>query len=247
MGYSVAILFRNILSMIAVAVLASACSRYALPPPVSMSKFVRDPSIEELNGKVAFTSTMGVMVLTDRDEESKNTEPMPPFFGSEGALSVWLGEHYDLTLSVHSALLMALEGNLVYATDEYRLGFIHGVGMAIGGTLWESVENFDGDLFYNLSAGFMAQVRVQPMNTFFLGLRYTYASWEQFGSELEELAPEPTHYISGAIGFTWSSGSFRSTIELMVHYGHSWFDVMGGGVTSDVVIILPSFTFAAEY
>ena len=114
---------------LAVTALASGCVGPGLPPPLSVTRFAHLPRsrVPSLGGKVS--ATAGVVA----DGQDRVAGDSIAGFDGEGALSLWVGPGYDLTLA-SSGYMTEAEGNLRLTRGPLRLGLLHGVGLAVAVT-----------------------------------------------------------------------------------------------------------------
>ncbi|MHC4716133.1 MAG: hypothetical protein ACYS5V_04130 [Planctomycetota bacterium] len=236
------------------AVFLISCVSPNIPPPMSFAKFVRDPGEGRKSGKVSFTTGAAII---GQDPESDNPdadfESVFYLFPVEGAMSMWLTKHYDLTFSVGSPFVMGLEGNVSFvATDTVRLGLIHGFGLAFMGNFTGYEGDWAGALYPDLSAGLFFQHTHPGIGSTFVGFKYTYGTYALLGGDPDYPDESSnTHYITWGIGHSFTTGRLRVTPEFIMCYGawHWEYDdpEYGGEGDSDLFAFILSATFAAAY
>ena len=217
----------------------------------------RDPGEGRTSGKVSFST--GTAIVGEKDK-SEDVDPSRDdftsyfyFFPVEGSLSLWLLENYDLTLSVGAPFVMGLEGNLSIAPSEsVRVGIIHGMAFAFMGQFTGYEGDWSGEFLPDLSAGLFLQFSTAGIGTTFLGFKYSYGMYSQLGGPDDyQKDLSETHYISWAIGHSFTTGRLRITPEFMMCYG-DWHweyrdDDYPGEGDSDLYAFALSITFAAAY
>lgn len=251
---------RNSTARLPAALLAAiflfSCVSPNIPPPMSFAKFVRDPGENRTSGKVSFSTGAAIVGEDDGSPDTPFGESEFNsyfyFFPVEGALSAWLLDNYDLTFSVGVPFVMGLEGNFSFvATDTFRLGFIHGLGLAFMGDFSGYEDDWAGALYPDLSAGLFMQYN-NKIGSAFLGIKYTYGMYEPLGGSSE--SPDPTsntHYITWAVGHSFVAGRLRITPEFVMTWG-DWHweypdpDYPNEG-DSELMAFILSATFAAAY
>lgn len=226
------------------------------PPPMSFSKFVRDPGEGRKSGKVSFSTGAAAGIEKPIGEDDPLTGQSRSYlllFPSEGALSMWLGEYYDLTLSVGASLNLGVEGNLSLAlSDAFRLGLVHGVGLAFMGDLAGDGEHRQGYLYPGFSAGIFAQYSHSGIGAAFLGIKYTYGMYAPVGGDPGQIDPDSaTHYITWSIGHSFVAGRLRITPEFVMGYGDWHWENNDPRVpaerNSDLFAFILLITLAAAY
>jgi hypothetical protein len=235
--------------------LCAACVVSTAPPPMSLARFARDPGGESAGGKVAVGTGLLIYGTQDDEDEDDDFNSIFYFFPVEGALSFWLDDMYDLSLSFHSGMTGGLEGNLVLVNNEqFRLGIMHGLALGFGGDMIGYEGKWLGGLWADFSAGLFFQVNRGADGAFFAGAKYTYALFEPLGGEDDPDMQEPeswTHYVSWSLGYMVVSGGLRITPEFIFSYGDWNRELTYGPDTfksdADIWIILPSLSFAAAY
>jgi hypothetical protein len=217
---------------------------------MSLAKFVRAPSGDDDSGAVGFTTGMAIVEQYDLydTEEPDDFESNFYFFPTEGALSFWLAEYYDLTLSVNMNALAFLEGSLGADLGGVRVALLHGVGVG----MWGEATGYDGDWSgafpYAFSGGLLIQTTLWKSGALFLGCRYTYASAEGLGEAADSETDEWAHYVTGSLGYTFALGALRITPEFILSYGHFYRDRPEEPTYDDGAwVIIPTINFAASF
>jgi len=226
------------------------------PPPLSFSKFVRDPGEDRKSGKISFSTGAAAGIEQPIGEDDPRTGESRSYlllFPSEGALSMWLGEYYDLTFSVGASLNLGVEGNLSLAlSDALRLGFVHGVGLSFMGDITSRGDYWTGYIFPGFSAGMFMQYSHSGIGAAFLGIKYTYGIFARLGGDPRQADPDSgTHYISGSVGHSFLAGRLRITPEFIMCYG-DWHYEDNNQVTPternfDLFAFILLITLAAAY
>jgi hypothetical protein len=217
---------------------------------MSLAKFVRAPASDEA-GVVGFSTGVAIVDhpdLSGINGGSEDFEGSFYFFPFEGALSLWLGEYYDLSLSVNSTSMLFLEGSLGIDLGGVRVALLHGVGV----DMWDQVSGPDtgwvGILHYGFSGGLLIQSTLFNAGTLFLGARYAYA-------EIDYLYDPPgidhwawTHSVTGSLGFTFITGFLRITPEFILSYGHHYAGDSGEPTYDDTAwVIIPTINLSASF
>lgn len=122
---------------------------------MSMAKFARPPA---QRNRLGFSS--GVAMHIDPEEDTSLFA-----FPLEAGLGVSYGDRYDLGISF-GPLLGTAEGNLALVDSDFRLGFIHGLGVGMLAT------EDDQSLLTQFTGGTFLQTGRR--RAFFMGLKATY-------------------------------------------------------------------------
>jgi hypothetical protein len=217
---------------------------------MSLAKFVRAPSGDDDAGAVGFSTGMAIVEQYNLSgiEEPDDFESNFYFFPAEGALSFWLAENYDLSLSVNMNALVFLEGSLGVELGGIRVALLHGAGVG----MWGDATGYEGDwsgmLPYAFSGGLLIQTTMWKSGALFIGVRYTYASGEGLGEAADSETDEWAHYATGSLGYTFALGALRITPEFILSYGHYNSDRPGEPTYDDGAwLILPSINIAASF
>lgn len=218
-------------------------------PSMSLAKFVRAPSGDDDAGAVGFSTGVAIVEQYDMTgSEPDDFESSFYFFPAEGALSFWLAENYDLSLSVNMNALAFLEGSLGADLGGVRVAFLHGVGLGI----WGEATGYEGDWYgsfpYAFSAGLLVQTTLWKSGALFLGVRYTYSSVEGLGEAADNETDEWAHYATGSLGYTFVTGALRITPEFILSYGHRYRDRPEEPTYDDGAwMIIPTINIAAAF
>jgi len=227
--------------------LCAGCAEGPGFPAMSLAKFVRAPSPDGDAGLVGFST--GVAFVDRPSFPGMSMESDFYMFPFEGALSLWLLEYYDLSLSANSSAMLTLEGSLGIDLGGVRLSLLHGAGVG----LWEKVSGPDlglqtGTLHYGFSGGLMIQTTGWESGVGFLGARYSYAEIEDLNDPhtIENWAR--THAVTGSLGFTFKTGFLRITPEFILSYNHRYAgDTSEADYESDSWLIIPTVNLAASF
>jgi hypothetical protein len=223
---------------------------------MSMAKFVRDPAglDTKAKGKVGFST--GLLVYGYQDTDNENDDDFHSefgFFPVEAALSVWVADIYDLTLSAHTGMLLGLEGNLALVNEKtFRLGIVHGIGLGFRGNVSGYEDDWEGNFFADFSGGLVLQFSAGS-GAAFVGAKYTYGLHEPLGGDPDSEDPESgTHYVTSSLGYMFVAGGLRITPEFVLSYGdwnYEYTDALGSRreADQDIWIFLPTISIAADY
>jgi len=240
----------KILPTAAVLLLCAGCAGGPGYPSMSLAKFVRAPASDDDAGVVGFTTGMAIVeqYTIEAIEESDDFESNFYFFPAEGALSFWLAENYDLTLSVNMNAIMFLEGSLGADLGGVRVALLHGVGVGMWGEATGYDNDWSGMLPYAFSGGLLIQSTLWKSGALFLGVRYTYASGEGLGEAADSETDEWAHYVTGSLGYTFALGALRITPEFILSYGHFYRERPEEPTYDDGAwVIIPTINFAASF
>ena len=218
-------------------------------PSMSLAKFVRAPCGDDDAGAVGFSTGVAIVEQYDMTgDESDDFASSFYFFPAEGALSFWLAENYDLSLSVNMNALAFLEGSLGADLGGVRVAFLHGVGLGIWGEATGYEDDWAGSLPYAFSAGLLIQTTLWKSGALFLGVRYTYSSAEGLGEAADSETDEWAHYATGSLGYTFTTGALRITPEFILSYGHRYRSDPDDSTYDDGAwMILPTINIAASF
>ncbi|MFB6373238.1 MAG: hypothetical protein ABEN55_09015 [Bradymonadaceae bacterium] len=223
----------RLLSVASLVLLALGCVR-GVPTTQNASKFVREaPPLEDFEdvdyeeeaeegGKLS--ASTGVTFQTQKTVDVADRESSLAALTTEGALTLYLAERYDLVFSVGN-FLFNVDGNYWLLDDGTRLGLMHGAGIGYFG----SETNVDGESFWthrllaNLGGGLFWQASSAEDGTPFAALRYTFSALNI--NRVGELVPDlennfrPTHYATGNLGLIIPAPNGSVSPELAVSYG----------------------------
>jgi hypothetical protein len=168
-------------------------------------------------------------------------------FPVEGGGSFWLHRNYDLTVSLHSGGMLALEGVVTFPLGAARLGLIHGVGLGLMGQDPDGERDWSGMLQVGCSAGAVLQFDVARSGSFFLGAKYAFSHQEPVGDEDEGDEDEAleTHFATIGLGYAVLLGFLRLTPEFAFAYGSM--KAEGASRSVDVWYFVPSLSLAGAF
>lgn len=242
---------------LAALLLITGCAEGPGFPAMSLAKFVRAPAGDDDAGAVGFSTGMAIVEqyrLYDSDEP-EDFESNFYFFPAEGALSFWLADNYDLSLSVNMSSLMFVEGSLGVDLGGVRIAFLHGVGVGMMGEATghdsgdpDYEDEWSGALPYAFSGGLLIQTTMWKSGALFIGARYTYSSIQGLGEAADSEVDEWAHFVTGSLGYTFALGALRITPEFILSYGHHYRDRPEEPTYDDGAwVIIPSINIAASF
>lgn len=242
----------SIAALAAALLLCAGCYNGPGFPAMTLAKFVRASSADDDTGLVGVSTGLAIV---DQPEGSYAGLGSGGFYGDlfsfpfEGALSLWLAEYYDLSLSVNSSAMLTLEGSLGVDLGGVRVALLHGAGVG----MWNQISGPDlghpqGTLHYGFSGGLMIQTTGWQSGTLFFGSRYTYAEIEDLNDPhtIEDWAR--THSVTGSLGFTFTAGFLRITPEFILSYSYRHIgDTSESDYDGSVWLIIPTVNLAASF
>ena len=231
-----------------------------MPPQTSVAKFVRQsrpsntpttpttnsdnipvqsvgqaPGQDESRGKVTVGTGAAVTIFEGGDD------PLLLLFPFEGGWTGWLGERYDLSISVNSFAMLGLEGNVAFVSNDFiRMGFLHGFQIGGVSALEEPGEGFIG---FGGSAGLFFQTTASPKAAFFWGARYAGNTYMETGEG--EIAEYGFHHAVWSLGAAVNSGRLQIIPELIMDT--AFYAGGSDGREFYSFTIIPSITISANY
>ncbi|HOX43974.1 MAG TPA: hypothetical protein PK668_10250 [Myxococcota bacterium] len=239
------------------------CGYYPTPLSMSMSKFVHDPedpappggdapaaAATAKKGRVGVGTGLAIIGVEDNESTDGGDDALDTslyLFPVEGGGSFWLHRNYDLTVSLHSGGMLALEGVVTFPLGGARLGLIHGVGLGLMGQDPDGDQGWNGFLQMGCSAGAVLQFDVSRSGSFFLGAKYAFSHQEPVGDEGEDEEDEAldTHFATVGLGYAVLLGSLRLTPEFAFAYGSM--NTEGVSRSVDLWYFVPSISLAGAF